>query len=555
MTKSELIATFARFTHDPSRMGKAMRDALRGDQKVFLDAVLGVPSPSVSDRGIRYALTLLRGGDLAVKAVADPAVSTLHQSRALTRCMLALDAAFLSQLVERTFVNQGIQNVASALRVLDLVAEYPEDVANWRIIGRLCENADLRVRSKSAALMARFRYNEDTAASRFDDGEARVRAGIVEALWNGDHAKGTRLMERALDDTDNRVAGNACLALYEAGDSRALTRIASLMDSGQPPFQLTAAWVMGRTSDIRFTPHLTTAASAGSQDLRKAATKALTALNPMRDVPAWHLQPLLASIVVQREKCEVWTRVVSERGEFVRGVSSLDFFLYSSDRPILDYSVSEVTAGTAVAIRIVFPASSPALAVALLQQAQRKPRSDRWAVSAYGPSVATHRQLLESEFIQDPAAVTALFRVGAPSTRSAARSIRSLLRLPDQPMPEHLILFLSGPDAVDLDLAALRAECMERDVQLHCWRSPDVAGKSSGEPYPVVDEADFAAAWNNLAQSFHARYSIQIDPRHLPVQLTLRDTASTPPTFSRPYRIPGSAPCPFAAPTAEEAAA
>ena len=66
---------------------------------------------------------------------------------------------------------------------------------------------------------------------RLRSSEPRVRANIVETLWSDDREGARALLEVAIRDDDNRVAGNACLAFYNAGDTRSLTRLAEMIES------------------------------------------------------------------------------------------------------------------------------------------------------------------------------------------------------------------------------------------------------------------------------------------------------------------------------------
>ena len=533
-------AALRRFAGDPVGVGQTLRDSLSRDADEFVRAIVAVGNPDVSERGIRYALTLLRSHDLLVPAVADPAISTLPQSIAITRCLLALDPAFLNQLVDGLFVRQDLLDIPSALRVLDLVSEFPGQVANWRSISRLYDHADERIRSKCATLLVRFRYSESASAARFEGGAARIRANIVEALWSSERAKGGKLIEQALSDSNNRVAGNACFALYSAGDPRALSQLDRMLSSPAPEFRVTAAWVMGRTADPRFGGCLLKVSQSTQPDLSATATRSLRELVPIPDAGTSSIQVCLASSPLRLDRHEYWICPGLPHGKFSQGLLPIDFFVYRGADPVLDYMVVESISGINAAIRIVFPASNPGLADALVTGLSRKPRSERWAVSVYGTSVASRQQSLVPEFFTDPASVSRLLSSGPAGTVSASRSIRSLLRLERAAAEEHLVVFLAGADSSGVDLAALALECADRKIALHCWTGIECPylGAARRFPIPEMPEAGFAEAWRCFQDALGARYTLTAAPDPRPFTLRIRDRSASPPEFSPPLHFP-----------------
>ncbi len=540
MTVPTIHAALSRFSGDPAGVGRALRDYLSRDADGFVRAIVAVENPDVSGRGIRYALTLLRSRDLLVSAVADPAISTLPQSVALTRSLLALDPAFLNQLVEGVFVRPDLLDAPSVLRVLDLVAEYPAQVANWRSVSRLYDHADERIRSKCATLLARFRYSESASAARFEGGDPRIRANIVEALWSSERAKGGKLIELALSDSNNRVAGNACLALYNAGDPRALTELDRMLASPAPEFRVTAAWVMGRTADARFGSCLQRASQSGLPDLSSTCLRSLRELVPIHSGSVSTLRVWLATMPLRLDRHEYWIYPESSDGKFAQALPPIDFFAHRDADPVLDYSVVESRGGLNTAIRVALPSASPGLAAVLAGALGRKPRSDRWAISVYGASVAPAQQLLLPEFLTDPSSISRLLSSGPAGTLSASRSIRSLLRLDRTGTEEHLVVFLGGPDSSGVDLNALSMECAERRIRLHCWTSKESfpIGHGNGLAVPQIQEAAFADAWRRFQDALVARYTLTVPPDRRRLSLQIRDRSNFPTTYSTPLILP-----------------
>lgn len=336
---SELLSeTIRNFAQDPARAGRLLRQAFAEDRDAFLQTVIWNSALNPQERGFRYALTLLRNSDLLIPAITRPSVTSPHQASGLTRCVLALDPSFVNCLLDALFARAELRDTPSVLRVLDLIGEFPERVANWRLITRLYEQGEPKVRSRCAALLTRFRFDENTAAVRFEQGDSRVRASIVEALGgrsSGRHESHlSGLLETALSDEDNRVAGNACLALYHAGDVRALNCLAAMANREELNFQITAAWAMGQTRDVRFLGFLSRASLSERSDLRATALRSRESLDYIPTLPSGGIPfPIAVSARSETEDAEIWVRAISPGGAFVRDLRPLDFFLFGKRRP------------------------------------------------------------------------------------------------------------------------------------------------------------------------------------------------------------------------------
>jgi hypothetical protein len=525
------------FAKDPTRNGKLLREALETDPGTFVRLVVASVTnsdqPDAAGRGVRYALMLLGKHDLLIPVIAKPGSTSLAESLSLTRLMLAIDPAFLNTLVDGLFLRPELRDTDCAIRILDLVAECPSNVANWRVISRLYDRPDPRVRSKCATLLAKFRYDEQALAARFDDAEPRVRANLVEALWASDRVKGASILRRALADTNNRVAGNACLAMYNSGEVLALSELSRLLESPFPEFRVTAAWVMGKTRDPRFRTRLVEASRSNLPELRTTAVRSLGELDDIAIAVDPPLDLAIAAIPGATDPAEVWIRVLNRTGNFQPNLRPLDFFLYEDAQPVLDYSVTEVHETAAINLRIAWPSSIPALINSLSRELPAKPRSHEWAISVYGSQVTSGQQLDSPEMTADPVQLNKNI-ARPPGTPTLGRTIRSLLRLPERPGCGHLLVLVDGPDSNDINPAALAGECVRRGIRLHLWRTstpgPDTGlWATSGVPIIVLD--DPAAAWPTFMAGLSNRYALAFQSGNRPAWLRLR-IPGAPPTFS-----------------------
>src|SRR5205823_15021061 len=93
------------------------------------------------------------------------------------------------------------------------------------------------------------------------------------SLWGGTGPSASGVLWSAVKDTNNRVAGNALLGLYQLRDQNAAGHIIAMAADPQPLFRATAAWTMGQTSDPRFLPSLEKLARDLYASVRKNAVK------------------------------------------------------------------------------------------------------------------------------------------------------------------------------------------------------------------------------------------------------------------------------------------
>jgi len=129
-----------------------------------------------------------------------------------------------------------------------LVAEAARRAGAWE--------PDARLRAKLALVWGRLEGLARLGDKYFEDPDPRVRADAVESLWGRDDEQALAHYRRGLQDGAPRVAANACVGLYLAGETEALRELHSLAQHPEAPFRAAAAWAMGRTGDPRFLPLL-----------------------------------------------------------------------------------------------------------------------------------------------------------------------------------------------------------------------------------------------------------------------------------------------------------
>ncbi len=228
-------------------------------------------------------MDLLVSGDMVIPAIASPSSTSFVQALRLTRYMLETDGNFLNTLLTALMTRQDLADPACTVRVLDLVDECATHVANWRSLIRIHSEGDAEVKARCAVLLARYRFGDEDGIERFRRSGPRIRANIIQTLWGVSPDQANGILEVAVQDEDNRVAGNACLALYNSGDTRALVHLAEMLNSPEPKKRITAAWVIGQCRDGRFASRLLEALRGDLPALRK---RSITSLAKLEAIPS-----------------------------------------------------------------------------------------------------------------------------------------------------------------------------------------------------------------------------------------------------------------------------
>jgi hypothetical protein len=141
---------------------------------------------------------------------------------------------------------------------------------------RLSGSPDPRVQSKAAILLGRGTLNVKLIGVQLMSPDARVRANAIESAWSIKDLK--LVLRKALADPDNRVVGNAFLALYNLGDTEIFPDLIKMAHHESEAFQITALWVMGKTEDARFGDTLRSFVQTAKGKVRWMALRSLAQL-------------------------------------------------------------------------------------------------------------------------------------------------------------------------------------------------------------------------------------------------------------------------------------
>ena len=163
----------------------------------------------------------------------------------------------------------------SVERLLDLLDTISPGVRTLNSLVHLLDDPDLRIRSKAAILIGRRVGNLHWAERVLEDQNPRVRANVIEALWESALPQCREVFYRALNDSDNRVVGNAIYGIYRLNPVESVPLLIGLAAHPEPARRVTAAWVMGRTCDLQFRPHVQKMVQDKEKQVRSLALKAM----------------------------------------------------------------------------------------------------------------------------------------------------------------------------------------------------------------------------------------------------------------------------------------
>ncbi len=137
----------------------------------------------------------------------------------------------------------------------DLLEILSQTRVRLEVITRLApvlQDPNPRVHSKMAFLMARVAPEGEWVTEGMADSDPRVRANVVEALWNQKGEFANRLFHQASADAHHRVSANAIYGLYLQGDPAALGKIRHLLLGNDGLARRAGLWLVERTKDPRY---------------------------------------------------------------------------------------------------------------------------------------------------------------------------------------------------------------------------------------------------------------------------------------------------------------
>ncbi len=389
------------FDRDAARHGPLIRKLLRTDREAFYAGAIELLRTQDESRGVQFLISVLAADELLLRALSEPSFTreqALAVARAAAQSGVMVDVVVAEYLAEYALsIGEGACPPA-VQRLMDLLSEISTGPRIIPCLTRLARRANPYLQSKAVLVIGRVNRNVKWVLDRLTEADPRVRANAIESLWGIDTKDVRRLLRSAGRDTNNRVAGNALIALYRLGDGWAISQVLKMADHESRRFRATAAWIMGKTGDPRFTKRLAHMLGEAHIAVR---TRAFAAIGQIRAATAQARQTGKRRVAarVRRGQSTGWrelqVEVSSQDGNEQIRVLHTQLILIEDGQEVMSCSFEERTIPACLAVTFVFPrtpdpGSAPFQKGALKALGWKRP-ADLWATAPYMPSVRPDR--------------------------------------------------------------------------------------------------------------------------------------------------------------------
>ncbi|MGC9946699.1 MAG: bacteriohemerythrin [Bryobacteraceae bacterium] len=184
----------------------------------------------------------------------------------------------LAELLQARSPNKALDQ-ASVLRILEVLDRVSTGIGLVRAIGHLLGHANPVIRSKTAKLIGRRADNFDWIDGQLMGAETRVRANMLEGLWENRGPECLKAFALYRDDGNSRVAGNALYGLYLCGEADAIPSVIRMASHTDPKFRATAAWLMGKIGQPEFADPLKRMVKDDNRSVKGSALRSLVRIN------------------------------------------------------------------------------------------------------------------------------------------------------------------------------------------------------------------------------------------------------------------------------------
>lgn len=162
------------------------------------------------------------------------------------------------------------------LEVLGVLLEGVQDETRLTTLLRpFLRSPDPRIASKSVLVVGRQSNGMSWLKSVLSKTDDRVRANLIESLWNRKEPEAELILKHAAKDHNPRVAANAVYGLYLLEMPEWAEGFETLIRSGNPGFRRAGIWMLRKSMLPDGPARLKLLIRDGDPDVRKAAFEAL----------------------------------------------------------------------------------------------------------------------------------------------------------------------------------------------------------------------------------------------------------------------------------------
>jgi hypothetical protein len=400
--RGELEALVQYFDRDSAGNGRLMRELLELGRQSFYESAIEILRNRQESRGSLYLISVLADGELLLPAMCESRL-TLQEAVALAQA--AFQAGVMADVILAKYLAEQAGSLAPSFcpaevqRLMDLLSEISDGTRILPCLMSLARHPNRHLQSKAVLMIGRINRNVKWVQKRLAEPDGRVRANAVEALWGVDTEEARNLLRSAVHDPDKRVAGNALFGLYRLGDSWSIHELLKMADHESIRFRATAAWVMGKSGDARFTKTLARMVGEPGHAVR---TRAFAALGQIRAAGAQVRRADEYRVVAHFHhnrtpgRRDLRLAISSKDGRSQIDILPTQLILAEDDEEVVSYSVEKRTDPPAMAITFLLPrtgqASENSFQAGALNVLGWKRPSDLWSVAFYIPTVRAERQ-------------------------------------------------------------------------------------------------------------------------------------------------------------------
>lgn len=391
---TELKKLAGDFSAKPLIRGREMRDLLEHSPGEFCTAAIEILGGDEAERVKRYLVAMLWTNNLLIPCLTDPSTPP-KMAETIAALARRVDPQLPAKLVGFVLERTDAEPPECLERILGLLKSMP-DAASFRpLLTPLLRHPNARIRSKVALLAGEGNRNRTWFERRMLEDDPRVRANAIESAGSAVAEDLRPLFHSAASDSNNRVVGNALVALYRLGDADAIGKLHELISRPESAFRATAVWAMGETGDARFLPVLARILTDPNETIKAATFRAMQKLRVRESIKAL---PLAVRILNEPTVCGSTLKVVfgvSDQSKPVLGILATAVRILVNGEYIHWYSVTEQECSRRISAAFLLPRMAhqkPGVIQpyrdALERCFERRHKGDGWMLSHYPESSA-----------------------------------------------------------------------------------------------------------------------------------------------------------------------
>lgn len=163
-------------------------------------------------------------------------------------------------------------------RMLEILEASSPGALFFSVLRPILRVSDLQIQSKCFLLLARRETDLAWAEKLLDHKDARLRANVIEGLWENKAPGVMALLLLASKDQNHRVVANSAYGLRLYGAPEFLPIMEQMQASEDPMFRIASAWVIRRLGEPELCTLLKTLVRDPDSAVRRAAFETLASL-------------------------------------------------------------------------------------------------------------------------------------------------------------------------------------------------------------------------------------------------------------------------------------